>query len=184
MIEAYWVYRNGAEPDHHVSPWKMTWIEIDAGQGRGKYLWLNADWQAQSWAGVSFRRDRGEPMALTEDWLEKGFFRFLLNGGVDRYGSPNAELSFQLRLGAEGCSYQHLRSRFIDRGRGLDEDPGTWQEVLVPLSYWTDLKPGLKVTGLSIQCIQQPLRSFGFDEVGLVLYDRRPEWLEALEAKP
>jgi hypothetical protein len=181
MAKAYWVYSNGAEVDHHISPWKMQWSEIDAGRGHRKYLWFNADWQAQPWAGVSFRRDSGKPMVLTEDWLKMGFFQFLINGGVDRYGSPNAQLSLQLRLEAEGCSYQRLRSRFIDRGRGLDEDPATWQEVLVPLSYWTNLKPGLEVTGLSIQCVHQPLRSFGLDGVGLVLYDHRPEWLEALD---
>ncbi len=181
MMKTYWVYRNSAESDHHISPWKMQWTEMDAGEPRGKYLWLNADWQAQPWAGVTFRRDRGEPLVLMGKWLKTGFFRFFITGGLDRYGSPNAELPFQLRLLAEGCDYQRLRSRFIDRGRGLDEDPETWQEVLVPLTYWTDLKPGAKVTGLSIQCVHQPLRSFGFDEVGLVLYDRIPEWLEALD---
>ena len=61
MIKAYWVYRNGAEPDHHVSPWKMKWTEVDAGEPRGKYLWLNDDWKAQPWAGVSFRRDSSVP---------------------------------------------------------------------------------------------------------------------------
>ena len=181
VLETYWVYRNGAKPGHHLSPWNMQWSEIDAGQPRGKYLWLNSDWQARPWAGISFRRDSGEPMELTEDWLQKGFFRFLITGGLDRYGSPNAELSFQLRLEADGCSYQRLRSRFIDRGRGLDEDPATWQEVFVPLSYWTNLKPGLKVNGLSIQCVHQPMRAFGFDDVGLVLYDRRPAWIERLD---
>jgi len=178
-MKTYWVYKNGAEPDHHTSPWNMQWAEMDA--GRGKYLWLNADWKARPWAGVSFRRDRGEPLVLTEDWIKTGFFRFLISGGLDRYGSPNANLSLQLRLETEGCDYQRLRSRFIDRGRGLDEDPATWQEALVPLTYWTNLRPGAKVTGLSIQCMYQPLRSFGFDEVGLVLYDSRPEWLDALD---
>ena len=88
---------------------------MDAGPPRGTYLWFNADWQAQPWAGITFRRTAGEPFELREPWLETGFFRLYINGGLDRYGSPNAELSFQIRLETEGCRYQRVRSRFIDR---------------------------------------------------------------------
>lgn len=180
IVDTYTVYQNGVAADHRLSPWKMNWEEVPTDETQGKALWFNTDGQAQAWAGIGFKRSHGEPLTLTQAWLERGFFRFLLTGGLNRYGSPNGDLRFQIKLLTNDHGYQQVRSRFVDRGRGLDEDPATWQEVLVPLNYWTDLEPGRLVTGLSLQCVRLPEKSFALNEVGLVLYERRPAWIDEM----
>ena len=177
VAERSTLYDDGAAPQHHVAPWNTQWEERDAGPPRGKYLWMNDDWQAKPWAGVAFRRNAGEPLVLDQAWLKYGFIRFMINAGYDAYGSPNAALVFQLRPEVEGLRHQRVNAGFIERGRGLDEDPGTWQEVLVPLSYWTELQPGAVCNGVAIQCWDRPMKSWGFDDVSLVRYDRLPDWL-------
>ncbi len=179
-IETQAVYAGGAAPQHGASVWSMSREERAGGPG-GRHLWLNGDWQARPWAGISFRRAAGEPWPLTPEWLANGFVRFLANGGLDRYGSPNGEIALQLRPECEGVGYERLQSRFVDRGRGLDEDPETWQEVLVPLRFWTALRPGMAVRGLSVQCVAQPTRSFGLAELALVRFAERPAWVVEAE---
>jgi len=181
VVQRYTLYADGAAPDHLVAPWSTASVEREDGPPRGRYLWLNDDWQAKPWAGVGFRRQAGEPLRLDDSWLKFGFLRFMVNAGLDPYGSPNANLSFQARPDCQGLGYQQLRPRFIERGRGPDEDPGTWQEVLIPLSFWTELQPGAVCTGITIQCYDRPMKSWGFDEVELVRYDRLPDWLAALD---
>lgn len=181
IVQRYTVYADGPAPQHQVAPWSTRSDERDDGPPRGRYLWLNDDWQAKPWAGVRFARQAGEPLVLDQAWLKFGFVRFMINAGFDAYGSPNANLAFQARPDCEGLSYQQLRPRFIERGRGLDEDPGTWQEVLIPLSYWTELKAGARCQGITIQCYDRPMKSWGFDDVELVRYDRLPDWVAALE---
>lgn len=172
-------YGDGAAPGVRVRPWSMKWQEVPGGETEdGKCLWLNTDWTAHPWAGVNFTGQAGAGLVLDQDWLDRGFLCFHLNSGTDRYGFPGGSVSLQVRPDVAGVRYQALRGTFIDRGRGGDEDKATWQEVLVPLSYWTTLKPGSQVTGVSIQCRLQPKISFGLDRVALVRFASRPEWLE------
>jgi len=179
IVETQAVWTRGAGVEHRVSPWKMR---CDTRLGRGEdspgHLWLNGDWQAAPWAGVAFRRTSGQPWRVTAEWLANGFVRLLINGGLDRYGSPNGPIALQVRPDCDSIKkYQHLESRFVDRGRGIDEDPGTWQETLIPLRFWTELKPGHEVRGISVQCVAQPTRSFGLAEIAFVRFDRRPAWM-------
>ncbi len=178
-LESHVFYADGPASDHAVSPWNMVSEQRrTGGPGAGHYLWLNGDWQAKPWAGVRFRRRSGEPWKITADWLANGFVRFLLNGGLDRYGSPNGPVALQVRPEAESAEFIRLPSRLIDQGRGLDEDTESWQEVLIPLRLWTKLKPGDAVSGVSVQCVGQTQRSFGLADVSCVRYDRRPKWVE------
>ncbi len=174
-VEQVAVYGAGPAPQHTVAVWGQGCTER-SGTAPARYLWLNEDWQATPWAGVSLKRTSGAGWPLTADWLRAGFVRFLLNGGVDRYGSPNGTVALQVRPEVAGAAYQHLTSSFIDRGRGLDEDDGTWQEVLVPLRFWTNLKPGDAVRGVSIQCIERPVLSYGLAEVSFVRYAEPPDF--------
>ncbi|MDH7570435.1 MAG: hypothetical protein QHJ73_12715, partial [Armatimonadota bacterium] len=182
IVETHPVYVGGVAPQHHLAPWGMLHEERAGGPEVGnRFLWLNGDWQARPWAGIAFRRGAGDAWVLTDAWLANGFVRFLVNGGLDRYGSPNGPVALQLRPECEGVGYEHLQARFVEQSRGVDEDPETWQEVLVPLRFWSSLKPGMAVRGLSVQCVGQPTRSFGLAEVAFVRYDRRPAWIAEAE---
>ena len=105
------------------------------GTADGRNLWLNQDWQAKPWAGLASAAAR---IPLTLEWLDHGFVRFLLNATVDRYGHPAGELKLQLKPDGGRSSTSRLPSRFIDRGRGRDEDEASWQEVLMPLALWRE----------------------------------------------
>jgi hypothetical protein len=83
-----------------------------------------------------------------------------------------------VRPETKGVRFQHLRSFQVARGRGLDEDPESWQTVLVPLSYWTQLKAGARITGLSLQSRGQINRPVGYDQVAFVRYHEIPAWLQ------
>jgi hypothetical protein len=159
-----------------ASSWKMrSDLHPGSGDDSPAHLWLNGDWQAAPWAGVRFR---SQSWPVTTDWLANGFVRFLINGGLDRYGSPNGQITLQVKPECDQIKkFQRLESRFVERGRGIDEDPGTWQEVLIPLRFWTELKPGMEIAGVSVQCVNQPTRSFGLAEVAYVRFDRRPAWM-------
>jgi len=195
VVEEVVLYRDDPSPGCRVRPWNMAWEEREGGQPpTGKCLWLNTDWQAKAWAGVGFafgparRTARAEegPKAflLTNEWIEKGAVRFLINVGTDRHGQIGPELQFQIKPGVKGARYQGLRAEFIDRGRGCDQDIATWQEVLVPLSYWTELSVDEPVTEFSIQCRgDQSALTFGFDAVSFVRYAERPKWLVGREQK-
>lgn len=173
--ETHWLYRDGPVEGVRVRPWSsLTEERIEAGQ---RAVVGNLDHAARPWAGVTFQREAGEPLRVDAAWLELGFVRFLFNAGYDRYGSPNAELPLQARPLRDGLGYERVNTDFIDRGNGLDEDPGTWQEVLIPLRYWTDLEAGDELTGLSLQCVGLPPRTFAFAEVGFVRLPALPEWL-------
>ncbi|NOY80345.1 MAG: hypothetical protein GXP31_04990 [Kiritimatiellaeota bacterium] len=177
-------YSDGAMPDCRFRPWGMAWREQHGGVGAGgKCLWFNFDWKARPWAGATFQRIDKTGVKLDRAWIERGFVRFYVNGGPDRYGFLGGGVELQLRPAGPNLRYQHLRSRFVGRGRGFDEDPATWQEVLVPLSFWTDLKEGQVLTGVHIQCRGEPVRAFGLDEVAFVRLAKRPEWLTAKPAQ-
>lgn len=170
------LYADGPAPGYAVRAWNQLCSEPR--EGAGRYLWLNGDWKALPWAGVTLET-RGEGLCLDQSWLDAGFVRFLLNAGRDRHGNPGAAPALQLRPITPGVGYQRLLSRSVDRGRGTDEDPATWQEVLVPLSYWTELKAGAVVTGVSVQNYDQALLDVGLDELGFVRFAALPDWLQA-----
>ena len=176
VAEEVRLYQDGPVPPCTVHPWSMMWEERTGGlPPTGKCLWLNTDWQAKAWAGVRFALDdKGFP--LTKEWLDKGFARFLVNMGTDRHGQIGLEVRLQVRPGVKGLRYQGLRAGFVDRGRGCDQDSATWQEVCIPLSYWTQLSEGDVVTGFFIQCYGAPTLTFGFDALSLVRYAERPKW--------
>ena len=179
IAEQHLLYGDRPAAGFHVSTWSMTREERPGGNtADGRYIWLNNDWMARPWAG--FRVTGGKGFALTGEWIENGFARFLINATVNRYGHPAGDLTVQVRPETADAKYVRLPSRFIGRGRGRDEDEASWQEVLMPLSLWHELRPGQQVTGLNIQTVQQATLAFGFDEVGFVRFDRQPEWYEAM----
>lgn len=195
VVEEVVLYQDGPVPGCSLRPWSMAWEERVGGlPPTGKCLWLNTDWQAKAWAGVRFTLALARPTAragggaqgfrLTNDWIDKGAVRFLINVGADRHGQIGPELQFQIKPGVEGARYQKLRAEFVGRGRGCDQDIATWQEVFVPLSYWTQLSAGEKVTEFSIQCRgDQSALTFGFDALSFVRYAERPNWLVGREQK-
>ena len=161
-------------------PWNMTMIRADGGtQAHGSCLWFNTDWQARPWAGVRFEGNYFPSFTLTREWIDKGFIRFHINVTVDRYGNIGGGDQYQLKpiTEPEVPKYQAVRSQFIDRGRGLDEEASTWQEVLIPLKYFTSLEPGHVVKGLYFQTRQQIERTFSLDDVEYVRFDTLPDWM-------
>ena len=176
VVQEVVLYQDGPVPPCTVHPWSMAWEERAGGQPpTGKCLWLNTDWQAKAWAGVRFGLG-GKGFELTKEWIEKGAIRFLINMGTDRHGQIGPEVRLQIRPGVKGLRYQGLRAGFVDRGRGCDQDSATWQEVLVPMSYWTTLSEGQMVTEFSVQCYGAPTLTFGLDAVSYVRYPERPKW--------
>ncbi|MBN2452189.1 MAG: beta-galactosidase [Lentisphaeria bacterium] len=163
-----------------LAPWNML-AETRLGGTRegGRCLWFNTDWKAQPWAGVRFESEQEDLFVLTPEWIERGFIRLHLNVTVDRYGNIGGGDAFQLKPIAVPAldRYQRLRAQHIDRGRGIDEETDTWQEVLVPLRYFTELAPGHRVRGLSFQTVDQVQRVFSLDEVGFVRFETLPTWM-------
>ena len=180
VVERVAAYDGAAAPDRSFAHWGTTCEEQPRdGPEPNRCLWLNRDGGAKPWCGITFRMPPSATLPLTPEWIEAGFLRFMVNIGLDRYGNPGGGVPLQVRPETEGLRYQAVRARFIDRGRGTDEDTATWQEVLVPLSYWTELRQGMTVAGLSIQCRGQPARAYALDGVGFVRYDRLPDWYAA-----
>lgn len=171
-------YGDKLAPGYQMRSWRMLWKEEAGGAGaEGQCLWFNLDWKAHPWAGVTFKQVEGVGVQLDRDWLDKGFVRFHLNGGKDRYGFLGGAVSLQVKPEVLKIRYQAVRSQFIDRARGIDQDTATWQEVLMPLSYWTELREGQVMSGVSVQCRGQPTRRFSLDEIGLVRFAEQPKWL-------
>ena len=171
-------YLDGGVRGHQVSVWNQAHAtRRGGGTEDGKHLWLNDDWKARPWSGMNVKGGAGT--TLTKEWIEKGFVRFLVNATVTRYGQPAGFFKLQVQLDGTGGKYQQMRSAHVDRGRGRDEDAASWQEVLIPLAYYTYLEPRMTVTGISIQNYRQPELAFGLDEIGLVRYAELPAWFLA-----
>ncbi len=161
-------------------PWNLTMTRAEGGtRANGSCLWFNTDWKAKPWAGVRFEGGSFTPFELTNDWIDKGFIRFYINVTIDRYGNIGGGDQYQLKPITEPPvpRYQAVRSQFIDQGRGLDEEASTWQEVLVPLKYFTSLKPGHVIKGLYFQTRHQIERTFSLDDVAYVRFDILPTWM-------
>lgn len=176
IVDELCLYGTKAPDGVWHAPWNVLCEERQEAETGTACLWFNADHQAKPWAGVAFRIPPERALALDETWLQLGYIRFLVNVGRDAYGNP-AAIRFQLRPEIPGLRYQALSATFIERGRGTDEDPGTWQEVFVPLTYWTELKPGSTVAGISIQCRNDVVPDYGLAEVSFVRFDQPPEWV-------
>lgn len=171
------LYANGAAEGCQVAAWSMRMEERQQAGGQATYIWVNDDCQAQPWSGVRVSLDQNRPgLTIDEEWLAKGFLRFQMTVGYDQYGNPGSA-GIQLRPEFQGARYQMLRSDRIDRGRGLDEDPESWQTVLVPLSYWTELTAGAEIRGVSLQSRGQIDRPIGYNQVELIRFQEIPEWL-------
>jgi hypothetical protein len=182
VAERVRLFSSGHATAFEVAPWNMTAAKREGGlRERGACWWFNTDFRAKPWAGVRFRPQKAPTVTVTEDWIEKGFIRFHLNVTVDRYGNIGGGDRFQILPVTKPANlkYQAVRSRFIDRGRGLDEDTGTWQEVLVPLRYFTQLKPGHVIRGLNLQTRGQVRRVFSLDDVEYVRFETLPDWVKA-----
>lgn len=177
VAERVILYGDGVAPGYRVAAWSMVEEERTEAGGHGKFLWLNGDFEAKPWAGVRVSADQeNRGLTLDEEWLAKGFLRFQMTAGYDQYGNPGpAEI--QLRPEGPEIDFQALRSNRVDRGRGLDEDPESWQTVLVPLSYWTELKVGDVVRGLALQNRGQVDRPIGYNHIEFVRFRALPEWL-------
>ena len=166
VAERVVLYADGVAADYRVS----------AG-GQGRFLWVNGVCLSLSWAGVRVIANRDDrALAIDAKWLAKGFLRFQMTVGYDQYGNPGS-VEIQLRPEAQGIDFQALRSNRIDRGRGLDEDPGSWQTVLVPLSYWAELKSGAVVRGIALQNRGQADRPIGYNHIELIRFREIPDWL-------
>ncbi|MEM6550549.1 MAG: hypothetical protein AAF750_00225 [Planctomycetota bacterium] len=176
-VETHDIYRDGFPNEHRMLKWNIQLEERIGGvTASGKYLAFNNDWLSKPWSGMRFVN--GKPLTITQDWYEKGFVRLRVNPTVNRYGEPNGELAFQLFLmnGKDPSSREHVRPVHIQRGRGLDEDPGTWQEIMFPLSSVRSLKVGDVVDGLKFQVQRQTELAFGLDEIAFVRFDELPQW--------
>jgi hypothetical protein len=158
----------------------MDMAQTEGGtHARGTCLWFNTDWRATPWAGVRFEGEDAPTLQLTEDWIERGFIRLHINVTKDRHGNIGGGDQYQLKpiTRQDVADYQPLRSQHVDRGRGIDEEANTWQEVLVPLKYFTELKPGHVVRGLSFQTRGQIERTFSLDDIAYVRFDDLPDWM-------
>ncbi|MEM6391260.1 MAG: hypothetical protein AAF797_00625 [Planctomycetota bacterium] len=176
-VETYDIYRDGFPNGHEPLAWNIKLEERIGGvTASGKYLALNSDWLAKPWSGMRFVN--GKPLTITQDWYDKGFIRIRANRTVNRYGEPNGELAFQLFLmnGTSQLRREIVRPIHIQRGRGLDEDPGTWQEIMFPLSSIRALKVGEVVDGFKFQVQRQTELAFGLDEIAFVRFDELPQW--------
>ena len=183
LAERVIIYADGPAKGWHTAAWSMQCQERAGGEQEGRFLWVNGDCKAQPWAGVRVSADDASPgFAVTDEWLANGFVRFEMSAGYDRYGNPGAA-AVQLRPEVKGLRYQLLRSSQIARGRGLDEDPETWQTVLVPLRYWTELKAGGVVRGLSLQNRGQLGRPIGYRRLEFVRFQKMPDWLRQQDEK-
>jgi hypothetical protein len=177
VAEKVVIYADGPSQGYEVAHWAMQCEEKTGDAQVGTYIWVNGDCKAQPWSGVRIFAGAGtKGFTVTDEWLAKGFIRFQMTGGYDRYGNPGP-VTIQLRPETKGLRYQFLRSSQVARGRGLDEDPESWQTVLIPLSYWTELKAGAEITGLNLQSRGQIVRPIGYDQLSFVRFREIPEWL-------
>lgn len=175
-VEKWMVFDDGATAGHRVRVTQMA-SEVRPGGATdtGTCLWLNDDWKARPWAAITL--GGGEPLTITREWYDKGFLRFLVNSTVTQYNQPVGNLRFQLFLGEVGYQTREIvRPQHIQRGRGLDEDATSWQEVMFPLNQFRDLQVGDVIQALTIQTRWQNEIAFGLDEVGLVRYEELPAW--------
>ncbi len=182
IVERHTVFSSGQETPYKPRAWNMKMERAPGGRReRGICLWFNTDHQARPWAGVRFRADNAPTFTVTDEWIEKGFIRFLLNRTLDRHGNIGGGDAYQIRpLGDPGVEkFQALRSQFVDRGRGIDQEADTWQEVLVPLKYFTDIKPGHTIGGFSFQNRNHIELTYSLDDIAYVRYDRLPDWMVA-----
>ncbi len=175
------IYADGAAAGYHVAAWSMVSEERKGADG-STFIWVNGDCKAQPWSGVRVTADdETKCVVVTDEWLANGFIRFAMTAGYDRYGNPGPA-TIQLRTETKGMRFQFLRSSQIDRGRGLDEDPESWQTVLIPLRYWTELKAGMELRGLSLQSRGQIERPVGYNQIEFVRFQVIPDWLKEQDA--
>ncbi len=180
IAERLTIYTSAKSTPFHASVWKMKMQRAPGGlDPRGQCLWFNTDWQAQPWAGVRFSAQNTPPLKLTEHWITNGFIRLHINVTVDRFGNIGGGDSYQILPQTDDpkVEYQEMRSQFVDRGRGIDEVATTWQEVLVPLRYFTQLRAGTAVSGLNFQTRNQIQRAFSLDRIEFVRYTTLPDWI-------
>lgn len=180
IAERSTLFSSAGKTPFRAGSWNMNMGRREGGRREGGVcLWFNTDWQAKPWAGVKFDADDAPSFTLTKDWIENGFVRFLLNSTVTRDSVIGGGDQYQVKPHVEPPLKKHqvVRSQFIDRGRGIDQEASTWQEVLVPLKYFTDLKPGHRVSGLSIQTYRQISMTFSLDDVEYVRFDMLPGWM-------
>jgi|GEM_PF-1560761 len=180
IIEQTNIFSSDEQTHFAVRPWNMAMNRAKGGTDeQSQCLWFNHDWKAKPWAGISFKSNGAAPLRLTQEWIDKGFIRLTINVTVDRYGNIGGGDQFQLLpiTQPQVARYQSLRSQFIDRGRGIDEESSTWQEVFVPLKYFSELRPGLELIGLHFQTCHQIQRTFSLDEVAYVRFDTLPAWM-------
>ncbi|MEM6333015.1 MAG: beta-galactosidase [Planctomycetota bacterium] len=170
------VFIEGNANGFDIRAWNIQMQERAGGATtHGRYLSFNEDWNAKPWATIQIRDVAS--FVITQDWYDKGFVRFLVNSTVNRYGEPNGRIAFQLFLeGTTSDQREIVRPAHIDRGRGTDEDPGTWQEVMVPLSSFRSAEVGDTVDGMRIQVYRDTQLAFGIDEIGFVKYQELPQW--------
>ncbi len=180
VVERSTLFSSGADALFELHPWSMQMELADGGRReRGQCLWFNRDWKAKPWAGVRFDADDAPTLVVTEDWIENGFIRFHINQTVDRHGNIGGGDAYQIRpiVKPPVAKYQAVRSQFIDRGRGVDQEASTWQEALVPFKYFTDIKPGHVVSGFCFQARGQIELAFSLDDVEYVRFDKLPDWM-------
>lgn len=181
IVENFSIYNAEKPAPFRPSAWNMNMTSAPGGiNPRTPCLWFNCEWEAKPWAGVTFKPKKSESFTITREWIEKGFIRLYINVTTDQYGNIGGGDSYQIlpSSGTKKIKYQEVRSQFIDQGRGIDEITSTWQEILIPLSYFTELRPGDSISGLSFQTRHQAVRTFSLDEIGYVRYDTLPEWIE------
>ena len=180
IIERLTIYSSAQPTGFKPHVWNMSMQQADGGlRDQGRCLWFNTDWQAKPWGGVRFEEKKTPTFTVTREWLDKGFIRLHINVTVDRQGNIGGGDSYQILPITDPPlhKYQAVRSQFIDRGRGIDEETGTWQETLIPLKYFTDIKPGHIVRGLSFQTQRQIQRVFSLDDIEFVRFDELPNWM-------
>lgn len=122
----------------------------NVGPEGGKVLYLKPGGANTDWAGALLQTG-GEGIPLTPE-LKKGKLVLLVNGAPDEWGKPVGGQSLQISLGGRqaGGPYIHIGEGQLPDG-GLDDKPGTWQRVLLPMDKLLAGRDIPAITKLNLQ---------------------------------
>lgn len=138
-----------------------------------KLITVSVSEKTGPWAGFIIRSRNHAPAALTEADRETARLHFFINGGKDKFGNDSGKEKLQFQL----CKYEPGKptavaaskmvplDNYID-GKAIDNDPETFQEVIIPLKALNlDKLPINEINGIMLQ-----FRGTGADS-GVIIRD-------------